>query len=296
MDNHAEVRDFLRSRRARIAPEDAGVGLDAGQRRVPGLRREEVALLAGISVEYYVRMERGKLHGVSAEVLDSVCAALQFDEAEIEYLHNLASAQHAHPHSMRDRVADRSLVVRPSLRRLLDSITGAPTWIRNQRIDFIATNPIGQLVFAPMLADPAHGSNCVRFLYLDPAAREYFPDWEDSADNMVATLRAAAAQNPRDAELTDLIDELHQRSDDFRIRWAAHNVRFHRTGTKRIRHPEIGDLELLNEAMELPGSPGWTMYAFTCEPGSATAHRLHELERMRPARADHSQPSAVPTA
>jgi transcriptional regulator with XRE-family HTH domain len=273
VDHRAEVAEFLRTRRNRITPGQAGI-IGGGRRRVPGLRREEVAMLAGVSVEYYARMERGDLAGVSAEVLDALARALQLDEAETDHLHDLArSAGPAPPR--RKRPAEQS--VKPTLQRFLDAVTGAPMWVRDRSMDFIAANPLGRALYAPILDDPANRGNTARFTFLNPAAQIFFPDWEQNAGDIVATLRSYAGQNPLDKKLTDLIGELVTRSDVFRHRWAAHNVRHHRTGIKRIHHPAVGDLEFSYHAMDLPASPEWFMFAYTAEPGSRTEERLKLL-------------------
>jgi len=274
MDHRAEVAEFLRTRRDRITPERAGI-LGGSRRRVPGLRREEVALLAGVSVEYYARMERGDLTGVSPEVLDSLAEALQLDEAETDHLHDLAKAAGPHPARRRQRTADKS--IRPSLRRFLDAITGAPVWIRDRRMTIVTANALGRALYAPILDDPANQSNTARFMFFNPSADTFFPDWDHGADEIVATLRSYAGQRPHDRGLTDLIGELVTRSDEFRMRWAKYNVRFHRLGIKRIHHPLVGDLELDYEAMELPANPDWLLFGHTAEPGSPTEERLKLL-------------------
>jgi transcriptional regulator with XRE-family HTH domain len=274
MDQRNQVRDFLRTRRARLTPEQAGI-IGGGRRRVPGLRREEVAQLAGVSVDYYARIERGDLSGVSSDVLDSLARALRLDDAETEHLHALAQAAGPQPARRRRRTATQEF--RPSLQRFIDAITGAPVWVRDRRMDFIAANPLGRALYAPLLEDTDGRSNTARFMFLSPAARNFFPDWEQGADDIVATLRGYAGQNPRDKALTDLIGELVTRSDAFGQRWAAHNVRHHRTGIKRIHHPAVGDLELTYEAMELPANPEWSMFGYTAEPGSPTEERLKLL-------------------
>lgn len=272
MDHRAEVADFLRTRRDRITPEQAGI-IGGGRRRVLGLRREEVAMLAGVSVEYYARMERGDLRGVSLEVLDALARALQLDEAETDHLADLARAAGPTP-PRRRRSRAGAVKVKPELQRFLDAVTGVPMWVRDRRLDFVAANPLGRALYAPMLDDPANQGNTARFTFLSPAARVFFPDWERNADDVVATLRTYAGQNPLDKGLTDLIGELVTRSDTFRHRWAKHDVRHHRAGRKRIRHPEVGDLELSYQAMEFPANRDWFMFAFTAEPGSPTEERL----------------------
>jgi transcriptional regulator with XRE-family HTH domain len=287
MDHRAEVSEFLRTRRDRITPGQAGI-IGGGRRRVPGLRREEVAMLTGVSVEYYARMERGDLAGVSVEVLDALARALKLDEAETDHLNDLAQTA-GPPPLRRRRPAAQS--VRPTLQRFLDAVMGAPMWVRDRRMDFIAANPLGRAMYAPMLDDPANQGNTARFTFLDPASRLFFPDWEENADDIVATLRIYAGQNPLDKKLTDLIGELVTRSDTFRHRWSKHNVRHHRAGIKRIHHPAVGDLELSYEALQLPANPDWFMFAFTAEPGSPTAERLELLGSLAvTAQTTHSEP------
>jgi transcriptional regulator with XRE-family HTH domain len=278
MDHRAQVTKFLRSRRDRITPEQAGI-IGGGHRRVPGLRREEVALLTGVSVEYYARMERGDLAGVSLEVLDALARTLQLDEAETDHLADLARAAGPRP-PRRRRSKPVEQTVKPTLQRFLDAVTHAPMWVRYRRLDFIAANPLGRALYAPMLDDPANQANTARFMFLNPAAQAFFPDWADNADDMVATLRIYAGQTPDDKKLTDLIGELVTRSDSFRHRWAKHDVRHHRSGLKRIHHPVVGDLELSYEAMELPTNRDWFVFAFTAEPGSPTEERLQLLSSI----------------
>ncbi|KXO91265.1 helix-turn-helix transcriptional regulator [Tsukamurella pseudospumae] len=274
MDQRNHVGEFLRSRRDKVTPEQAGI-IAGGRRRVPGLRREEVATLADISVDYYAKMERGDLRGVAPEILDALARALHLDDAETDHLHDLARA--ADPHPARRRSGKAEQAVRPSFQRFIDAITGAPVWVRDRRMDVVAANPLGYALYRPILEDVDGRGNTARFVFLSPAARNFFPDWERGADDIVATLRTYAGQNPRDKPLTDLIGELVTRSDAFRQRWAAHNVRHHRAGTKRICHPDVGDLELSYEAMGLPANPDWFMFGYTAEPGSPSEERLKIL-------------------
>lgn len=232
-------------------------------------------MLAGISVEYYARMERGELAGVSPEVLDGIALALRLNEAEMDHLAALARAADPAPPRRRKRAPEQT--VRPTFQRFLDAVTGAPVWVRDRRMDFVAANALGRALYAPVLDDPAGRGNTARFTFLSPAARNYFPDWEEGASNIVATLRTYAGQNPHDKGLTDLIGELVTRSDDFRQRWAAHNVRHHLSGIKRIHHPVVGDLELSYEAMDLPANPDWFLFGHTAEPGSPSEERLRLL-------------------
>ncbi|MGO1927294.1 MAG: helix-turn-helix domain-containing protein, partial [Brachybacterium tyrofermentans] len=217
MDHRAEVSEFLRTRRDRITPEQAGI-IGGSRRRVPGLRREEVALLAGVSVEYYARMERGELAGVSTEVLESIAHALRLDEAEIDHLADLART--AGPRPVRKRRKPSARGVPPAFQRFLDAVTGAPVWVRDRRMDFVAANPLGRALYAPLFEDPTGRANTARFTFLDPAARTFFLEWEENADSIVATMRTYAGQNPLDKGLTDLIGELVTRSDAFRQRWS----------------------------------------------------------------------------
>jgi len=274
MDNQLEVREFLASRRARLTPEQAGI-IGGGRRRVAGLRREEVAMLAGVSVDYYAKLERGSLGGVSPEVLDALARALKLDEAEVAHLHDLARAA-APGARVRARSRAAQTTIRPGLKRLLDTID-APAYIANQRKDFLATNALGAAVFAPIIDDPSNQRNNARFTFLNPASRIFYPDWEKGADSIVASLRVAAGQNPHDKPLTDLIGELVTRSDTFRMRWAHHDVRFHRSGTKRIHHPDAGDLELDYEALDLPTDPGLVLFVCAPQPGSPSEERIRLL-------------------
>ena len=275
MDNRAQVREFLISRRERISPAQAGLPAYGGaNRRVKGLRREEVALLAGMSIDYYVRMERGNLAGVSDAVLDGIATALQLDEAERAHLFDLARA--AQPAPPRHRRAKASGVT-DVIQQILDAVTEAPAWVRNARHDMLAANRLARALYAPVLADPRRPANNARFVYLDPAAREFFADWERAADDIAAMLRSEAGSNPHDKQLVELIGELSTRSEEFRTRWAAHNVRFHRTGHKRLHHPVVGTLDLDFEAMEFPAHPGLTLLAYTAAAGTPTADSLKML-------------------
>jgi len=275
MDNRAQVREFLISRRERISPAQAGLPAYGGSnRRVKGLRREEVALLAGVSIDYYVRMERGNLTGASEAVLDGIASALQLDEAERAHLFDLARAAQPAPPRQRRR---KTSGVTDGIEQILDAITDAPAWVRNARHDMLAANLLARALYAPVLADPRRPANNARFVYLDPAAREFFADWERAADDIAAMLRSEAGRNPHDKQLVELIGELSTRSEEFRSRWAAHNVRFHRTGRKCIHHPVVGTLDLNFEAMEFPAHPGLTLLAYTAAAGTPTADSLKML-------------------
>lgn len=272
IDVRKEIQDFLSSRRARLTPDQVGMPtFGGGVRRVPGLRRHEVAMLAGVSVDYYTRLERGTLKGVSDSVLDGLAAALRLDEDERTHLWDLARLANAGVKTMHRNVPTR---VRPGVQQLLDAITGAPAWVRNERGDVVATNELGRALYSPMFAGPGRPVNTARFTFLDPAAREFFPDWAQTARDAVAILRAAAVANPCEPGLVTLVGELSTRSEEFRTWWAAHDVRSHRTGRKRIEHPVVGRLELTYEALDLVADPGLTMSTYGAEPGSESERNL----------------------
>ncbi|MFC9440426.1 helix-turn-helix transcriptional regulator [Nocardia sp. NPDC057030] len=274
-DPRTEIKEFLRSRRARIAPERAGLPAYGGNRRVAGLRREEVALLAGVSVDYYVRMERGSLSGASDGVLDAVAAALQLDEAERDHLFHLARQSKAPSGSRRRRSAGP---VRPALQRVLDAITDAPAWICTGRFDVLATNHLARALYAPVLADPRRPANTARFVYLNPeAAQAFFVDYDRIARDVAAKLRMEAGRDPHDAELIALVGELSTRSELFRQRWASQDVRLHRSGRKRLHHPVVGRLDLDVESMDLSAEPGLILNVYTAPAGTATADGLAVL-------------------
>jgi transcriptional regulator with XRE-family HTH domain len=272
VDATNDIAEFLSSRRAKVTPEQAGLPT-YGKRRVPGLRREEVASLAGVSIDYYKRLERGNVSGVSDSVLEALARALQLDDAERFHLFDLARAANPMVPRRRRLVQQR---VRPVVQRILDSV-GTPALVRNARVDYLAANPLGRALYAPLFDSPEQPANSARFTFLDPVAVDFFPDWERVATDLVAHLRSEAGRHPNDRGLSDLVGELSTRSDEFRTRWAAHNVRFHRTGTKRIHHPVVGDLDLSYETMELSADAGLTMTVYTAEPGSASQDALDIL-------------------
>jgi len=275
MDHRDEIRSFLTSRRAKLSPQQAGLPAAGNHRRVAGLRREEVALLAGVGVDYYTRLERGNLAGASEGVLDALARALQLDEAERAHLFHLARSANDAPGARRRNAGAQR--VRPGIQRLLDAMTGAPAWVRNDRLDFLAANRLGFALYSELFTDPGRPANNARFTFLNPRARDFYDDWTGIANDVVAVLRAEAGRNPYDRSLTELIGELSTRSDEFRVRWATHDVRFHRTGAKTLHHPVVGALDLTYEALELPGDPGLTLLAYTADAGSATHDALQLL-------------------
>jgi transcriptional regulator with XRE-family HTH domain len=274
MDTRSETREFLTSRRAKITPEQAGLRTFGSTRRVPGLRREEVALLAGVSVDYYTRLERGNLSGVSETVLEALARALQLDDAERDHLFDLARATQT-TSRMRRRPAPQR--VRSSVQRMLDAMTGAPAFVRNGRMDVLAANRLGVALYSEMYADPRRPANTARFVFLDPRAPGFYLDWEQVASDSVAILRSEAGRDPYDRDLSDLVGELSTQSELFRTRWAAHNVRYHDTGSKRFHHPVVGDLTLTYENLTLVGDSGLTMFAYTAEAGSKSEEALNFL-------------------
>jgi len=275
MESQDDIREFLSSRRARLTPDKAGLPAYGGNRRVPGLRREEVAMLAGVSVDYYNRLERGRISGASDSVLGALADALQLDDAERAHLFDLARrpTTGASPR----RTASRPATVRPVVQQVLDSITGSPAWVRNARHDHLAHNLLGRALYSPVLADPRRPANSARFIYLDPAARDFYVDWERAADDIAAMLRSEAGRHPHDQNLRDLIGELSTCSEEFRQRWAAHNVRFHRTGVKHLHHPVVGDLEMNFEAMTLSSDPDLTLLVYAAAPNTPSADALRVL-------------------
>lgn len=275
LDLRAEIKEFLSSRRARITPEEAGLPAYGGNRRVTGLRREEVAMLAGVSVDYYVRMERGNLAGVSESVLDALASALKLDEAERDHLYALAKASGAPAGRSKRKPA---VAVRPALQQVLDAITDAPAWIRNGRHDVLAMNQLARALYAPVLADPRRPANTSRFVYLHPEeAEKFFVDYDQITRDAAAMLRLEAGINPHDEELVALVGELSTRSELFRQRWASQDVRFHRSGRKRLRHPAVGQLDLDFESMELPSEPGLHLNVYTAAAGTPAADGLKLL-------------------
>jgi transcriptional regulator with XRE-family HTH domain len=274
MDNRAEVREFLMSRRAKLTPEEAG--LPAGpNRRVAGLRRTEVAVLAGVSVEYYSKLERGAIAGASASVLEAISNALQLDDTERAHLFDLARAADGIPASGRPRRrTTRQAPTRPSLYWTLEAVTGGIAFVRNQYQDLLATNALGRAFYSPLIGDGGRTPNLARFQFLDPVSRDFYPDWDRFAEMCVAIMRAEAGRNPHDRAFHDLVGELSTRSETFRTLWGAHDVRTHGTGTKRFDHPVVGELTLAYEELLLTAEPGLVMIVYTAEPGSPSAERL----------------------
>ena len=290
MDAKDEIREFLTSRRAKITPEQAGLRTFGGTRRVPGLRREEVAMLAGVSVDYYTRLERGNATGASVTVLEALARALQLDEAERAHLFDLAHATQA---STRARRSSASQRVRPTVQRMLDAMTAVPAFVRNGRMDILAANRLGQALYSEMFAGPRRPPNTAWFVFLDPRAPGFYLDWDQVTKDAVGILRSEAGRNPYDRELSNLVGELSTQSELFRTRWAAHDVHYHGSGAKRFHHPVVGDLSLSFETMTLAGDSQLTLFAYTAEPGSKSEQALNLLASWT-ATPDQGQVASAP--
>lgn len=291
MDTPRDLREFLTTRRARLTPELAGLPNFGGRRRVPGLRREEVALLAGMSVEYYVRLERGNAKGVSESVLEGISRALQLDDAERSHLYDLVRAANEGAHPQRRRTRGRAQQIRPNVQQLIDAMTDLPVFVQNGRLDILAINRLGHAVFSELYVQPQRPANFGRFVFLNERARTFYRDWDDAAQQTVALLRAEAGRSPHDRDLSDLVGELSTRSDAFRTLWASHNVREHRTGVKKLTHPVVGELDLTFEALELTSERGLQLIAYNAPRDTPTAEALRLLASW--AATDSEQPAAA---
>jgi transcriptional regulator with XRE-family HTH domain len=278
-DLRDDIREFLTTRRARLTPEQVGLPDFGGRRRVPGLRREEVALVAGMSVEYYVRLERGNATGVSESVLEGITRALQLDDAERAHLYDLVRTANLGAGPRRRLSPPRPAQVRPNVQHLIDTMENVPVIVQNGRLDVVTTNRLGRELFSP--AFEASGAqrpvNLARFVFLDAGAGQFFRDWDDTARQTVALLRTEAGRAPYDRGLSDLVGELATRCDAFRVLWASHDVRIHQTGKKNVHHPVVGDLDLTYEGMALASEPGLLLLAYGAAPGSASADALRVL-------------------
>jgi transcriptional regulator with XRE-family HTH domain len=277
VDNRQEVREFLMTRRARITPDQVGLPAARG-RRVPGLRRSEVAAIAGLSVEYYARLERGQIAGASAGVLDALVRALQLDDTERAHLLDLARAADGIPTSGRPRRrAAGKPASRHSLQWTLESIRDAVAFVRDPHQNLLATNALGRAFYSPVIGDGGRLPNLARFQFLDPASRDFYPDWELFAQMCVGIMRAEAGRDPHDSGLQNLVGELSTQSEVFRRLWSAHDVRTHGAGTKRFNHPDVGELTLAYEELAVTAEPGLVLLVYTAEPGSPSAERLQLL-------------------
>ncbi|MDT7684789.1 MAG: hypothetical protein QOG57_5099 [Pseudonocardiales bacterium] len=270
---NSELREFLRSRRARITPEEAGLPPQPGVRRVPGLRREEVARLAGMSMDYYVRLERGRNLNVSESVLDAVARALRLNDTERGHLFALARPTRSRTRQRRPGPQR----VRPGLYRVLDTVTDIPAVVLGHRLDLLASNRLARAFYTDFEALPHRERNMARFVFLDDAARELYVDWPAAGRGIVATLHLYAGAHPHDPQLAELVGELSLRDADFRRWWADHDVYRRENGTKRYHHPLVGDLTLSYEAFNPTGDPDQTLGLHTAEAGSPSEHALRLL-------------------
>lgn len=278
MDPITELREFLASRRARVRPEDAGLPAFGSHRRVEGLRREEVALLAGISVEYYTRMERGRVGSVSEEVLHGIARALLLDDIESDHLRRLvrAAGSRRRPEGRSPLPSGAASVrVSETVHRMLD-VLPAPAFVRNGRFDVLAANAMGRALYSPVIESMSE-PNTARFAFLVPSAQQFFVDFPGAQRDVVAFLHAEAGRDPFSKDLQDLVGELSTRSDRFRELWAEQDVKLHRAGTKHLRHPLVGEMVLDYEAFEIPASPGLRLNVYTAAPGSSAADALAVL-------------------
>lgn len=275
MNNRADVREFLTSRRAKISPE--AVGLPAGSnRRVAGLRRSEVATLAGVSVEYYTRLERGAISGASPEILQAISRALNLDDAERAHLFDLAHAASpiARPPKRRN---SKSWNPHISLQWALDAVTAGPAFVRNGRMDLLAGNALARAFYKDVYDMPGQPPNLARFTFLDERAHDFHPDWDAAAEVVVSILRTEAGRDPHNKELHDLIGELSTRSQEFRRLWSSHDVRHHGAGAKVFRHPVVGEMTIAYEGLEMAAEPGLTLTIYTAEPGSPSEEAMRLL-------------------
>ncbi|WP_067900998.1 helix-turn-helix transcriptional regulator [Nocardia vaccinii] len=277
--NRGEIRDFLTSRRAKITPARAGLPTSA-RRRVAGLRREEVAVLAGVSTEWYTRLEKGHIGGMSEDVLDAVARALQLDDDERTYLFDLARSSRPESRTPSRR---RDVEVPPQVQWLLDSMTMSSAFVRNGRTDVVAGNPLARALYAPMFdsatIDQRGRPNIARYIFLDLGAHDFFVDWDAAGIATAALLRAEAGREPRDRALRELVGELCTLSSEFRGLWAAHDVLIRHDGIKRLQHPDVGHLELTFQSLDLPlsGRAVHNLITYTAEPGTASEDRLKLL-------------------
>ncbi|MCG7202290.1 helix-turn-helix transcriptional regulator [Streptomyces arenae] len=271
-----DIRTFLTSRRARITPKEAGLPDFGGRRQVAGLRRSEVAQLAAISVEYYTRIERGNVGGVSEDILNALARALRLDDVERAHLAALVRAAN-NPHRIPDRDGGTNHV-RPSLQQILDAMTGAAAFVRNAHLDILATNALARALYTEALDSAEQPPNLARFVFRDPRARRFYRDWERIAHDAVGSLRTEAARTPAD---TDLIDELTTHSEEFAQRWDDHDVEYYRSGRQRFHHPDVGDLDLDYDALEIPADPGLTIVTYTLAVTGPHATAFQRLSRPR---------------
>ncbi|PBC71468.1 transcriptional regulator with XRE-family HTH domain [Streptomyces sp. TLI_235] len=275
MSPASSLTDFLRSRRARLRPQDVGLPDYGGTRRVAGLRREETALLAGVSVDYYTRMEQGRVANPSEGVLDALARALRLNEDERRHLHELARPRRAARPGRPQ--PPRRPQVRPTFRRLLDELPDVPAFVMGPRMDVLAWNPAACALLGDYSARDAAGRNIARITFLDPASRQLYADWSACARENVAYLHLQAGRSPDDPLLAALIGELSMKSPDFRRWWAEHPVQDKTSGSKRFHHPLVGDLELAYDTLRAADDPDQALITYTADPGTPSHDALRML-------------------
>lgn len=272
LDGRAELSEFLRTRRARLQPEDVGLPNYGRHRRVPGLRREELAQLAGVSVAYYTRLEQGNGRNVSGEVLDAIARALRLTDAEHAHLTHLAK-----PKQHKKKRAARPQRMRPALLQLMDAMDGVPAYVVGRRSDILGWNRMAAAVFGDWGELDPEQRNWARICFLHPEARVLFRDWEQKASDIVSFLRMDAGCYPNDPLLSALVGELSVKSEEFRNLWATHDVREKGHGVKRIHHSLVGDMTLSFETLRLPDDHDQSLVTYHAEPDSASADALRLL-------------------
>ncbi|MGW1468057.1 helix-turn-helix domain-containing protein [Streptomyces sp. NPDC002308] len=272
MEHRRQIQDFLVSRRARISPESVGLPVAGRRRRVPGLRREEVAALAGLSVDYYVRLERGALTNASDGVLNALAGVLRLDPTERAHLVGLARA--GRPAAVPPPHRPPSQQIAPQTQAVLDALVGVPAMVRGAGLDMVAVNPLGRALYGVIFTDTRRTPNVARFAFLDPRAQEFWGDWDRVTDDLAALLRTATGAHPHDRALTDLVGELTTGSERFRRLWARHDVRVRSRGSKRFRHPAVGELDLRFDLLHMAAEPGLDLIVYTAEPGTPSHDNL----------------------
>ncbi|MEU1201548.1 helix-turn-helix domain-containing protein [Streptomyces sp. NPDC005813] len=282
-----ELGDFLKARRKDLSPAMVGLAQDGGRRRVTGLRREEVALLASISTDYYTRLEQGRRQA-SVAVLDAIARVLRLNDDERGYMLELAGKDAERP---RRQAAQR---VQPQLRQLLDDLTHIPAMILGRRMDVLAWNPLAAALLGDFENVPEKQRNYVRMVFLDPSVRALYRDWTEVAQTGVAQLRMEAARDPKDPRLTALVGELSMRDEDFREWWGAHRVVTRGMGTKVLRHPVVGDLILDWNTLTCATDPDQQLVTYTAEPGTPSHDGLRILASWTTDARGSDQPGRAP--
>ncbi|WP_327325703.1 helix-turn-helix transcriptional regulator [Streptomyces sp. NBC_01210] len=272
MDQRAELSEFLRSRRARLQPEDVGLPQLGRHRRVPGLRREELAQLAGVSVAYYTRLEQGNGRNVSTEVLDAIARALRLSDVERDHLSHLAK-----PKQKKHRRMGRPQQLRPAVQQLMDAMDGVPAYVLGRRLDILGWNRMARALLGDFAALPPQERNMARLVFLDPNAPDLYVDWECKATEVVSFLRMYAGCSADDPQLPALIGDLSVKSEEFRKLWAAHTVQDKGHGTKRLHHPLVGEMTLSYETLRLPDDHDLSLVTYHAEPGTRAAESLRLL-------------------